>query len=126
MNQREIKFRAWDCAEEEMFEVKNLQLWLLSTPTRYEDGSGRPKGKFELMQYTGLKDRHGKEIFEGDVVEWTTRDIETGIETIDRAEIREEIVGNFKSYGIGLIVNPTVVGNIYEHPHLLESHPQGN
>ena len=55
MNGREIKFRYWDLVAEKMldddaFETNNLP------------------GDVEVMQYTGLKDKNGKEIFEGDVV----------------------------------------------------------
>jgi len=62
---REIKFRAWDSKKMVYLaplEVENQNMGLIL--------SGNIDGKPEaVMQYTGLKDKNGKEIYEGDIIE---------------------------------------------------------
>ena len=67
---REIKFRAWDKIKKKMHHTYAMHngkafgsLLFRFKPNMYSDN-------FKLMQLTGLRDKDGKEIYEGDIVEY--------------------------------------------------------
>lgn len=109
---REIKFRAWDGKKVK----KDIHISL------FKDGwsvEGIDKGDVILMQYTGLKDENGVEIYEGDVVETPSQAICKITYSKDHycGFVAEEIRGNWH-WNISQI-EVTVIGNIYENPELL-------
>lgn len=121
---REIKFRAWDERRKKFVPEFNVT----------EAGSVFHINSFEtcepldvkIMQYTGLKDRHGKEIYEGDIVTLTDKDdiegseIMTGTREVvwNIQEARFEYSG-FVPLNWGGFASIEVIGNIYENANLL-------
>ena len=123
---RDIKFRAWDKVAKSVVSVVCLNLrdtypWHILV---HPNGDGvqsysQTKDSLVLLQYTGLKDKNGKEIYEGDVVC-----------NLDRHIYQIKYVGNsFRpvlasgkpdSNSTLWFYDMEVIGNIYENPELME------
>jgi len=123
---REIKFRGWD--GEKM--LPSYSAGMCAFVYDYmADNDGKLPKDIVLMQYTGLKDKNDKEIYEGDVVktgedfvgvvEYDNESVDYCIDTGTGDEY-EETEYDGDGYKESLTVDPIeVIGNIYENPNLL-------
>lgn len=135
---REIKFRAWDKYGKQMiaiFDSTSQNEWYMPN---------MKGGRWEYMQYTGLKDRNGKEIYEGDIVVksgymWFDGGHPNYRGTVEWIYSQWQVVAhcvNSEKSGISDGTNEglneegfeegkksdwEVIGNIYQNPELLEA-----
>ena len=128
---REIKFRAWLKEEKKMVNVETIDF--TDKSIQYLE-----KNEFinayllrrmifddiELMQYTGLKDKNGKEIYEGDILFFRDENMKYVVVWQDAAFIIKSI--EIRKYSEKMCwlddteICCEIVGNIYENKNLLE------
>ena len=122
---REIKYRAWDIQTESMRDVLVLE-WVNEMIDLSNGIIERRPHEVILMQHTGLKDKNGVEICEGDIVETVYNgEVFAGVVVYDLSEVDFKVTDGKEKYGRNfqyLAGNDEneVIGNIYETPELLE------
>lgn len=117
---REIKFRAWYKKDGRMIDLYKITPLILNESI---DGLFIPFGEdYELMQSTGLKDKNGKEIYEGDIVKlegWNPSICEV---TFDRGGFCIRFGEDDGYYpDIKYVEGNEIIGNIYENSELLNN-----
>ncbi|MMZ52774.1 YopX protein [compost metagenome] len=137
---REIKFRAWDKKKKVMFAVHELKfdkhdlsLDFIQGYTGYDRDGWTVEGngimryanapRYDLMQYTGLKDKNGKEIYEGDIVRISNHPFDGPIEVnrnyaVSYNSEMELCCGSWLLFRMRHYAE--VIGNVFEHPELLK------
>ena len=133
---REIKFRLWSKIGKKFIETDNPDLdfvinnngYLYSIENFYGEIYILPQMDIEVLQFTGLQDRNGKEIYEGDILKYNfpydgrlkhTSPV-TYLETQASFGLKDIYGNEIPLYRITANNYFEVVGNIYENPELLE------
>ena len=129
---RDIKFRAWDKQTKRLYQVQTLQFygtnntvdacWTNGVDFDGESTLGEPElnnlHNLELMQYTGMKDVKGVEIYEGDILQsehyFKYQVVFKGdcwrCEPVKNNHLKNRFIGR----------DLKVIGNIYKNQELLE------
>lgn len=119
MKQREIKFRFWDKKEKKMI-YSDSEVFMRLDGTQIGHWKRGWKEDIVLLQYTGLHDKNGKEIYEGDIMKMeggicpviVVWDYDRWVWKTKEGELAESFSGFHDEY--------EVIGNIYENPKLLK------
>ncbi|WBF77447.1 YopX family protein [Lacticaseibacillus rhamnosus] len=125
---REIKFRAYSSHNHKMYPVSNIEwdidgrIWV--TADDGKNGIELIDEEAHLMQYAGLEDKNGREIYEGDV-------LDIGLRNQDGKPIIAPV--SYETYAAGYVLDNggngiwqrltkecEVIGNTFENPELLE------
>lgn len=136
---REIKFRAWDKKAKQWLlgyelpnlggfslfgEVMMMGEWAALLSSRFPND----QKEIAVMQFTGLLDKNGREIYEGDVVQFQREIKSEGKKKTEVLKLTEQIEwddveasfggGGFTMYQMN---EPEIIGNVFENPNLLEA-----
>ena len=133
---REIKFRLWSKIGKIFIETNNPNLefvinnngYLYSIENFYGEIYILPQMDIEVLQFTGLQDRNGKEIYEGDILKYNfpydgrlkyVSPVKF-LETEASFGIKDRYENEIPLYRIAANNYFEIAGNIYENPELLE------
>ena len=148
---REIQFRAWYPEKQKMYEVAKVDMWgdpeqaTCDLAAIDEELFDLYLHEVEIMQYTGLKDKNGKKIYEGDIIYHENLDVNYCGATIHKV-LGTVVIENGMTYVVGKSTQEVynsdtgksvnsvsdykcfilskelfeIIGNIHDNPELLE------
>lgn len=114
---RTLKFKAWDAVRRKMFnlqavsfDMQNSSPFAVSLPGR----SWEPVSKFELIQWTGLTDLNGTDVYEGDLVRISSL-VFSVVWNESQASFELTELGTDLKHNIHEAVTGSVIGNRFEN-----------
>ena len=124
---REIKFRAWDKKLEVMGDMLYMDFEGKIFDSMYGELEAADRENFVLMQYTGLKDKNGIEIYEGDIIKWRWKrcwqeNYHIATPTWNQqwcCYYLVELEKAFQTYRMRDDIEYEIIGNICKNPKLL-------
>ena len=110
---RDIKFRVYRKSLKQMYPTSSIWKFNLFDCTYKDD--------IILMQYTGLKDKNGKEIYEGDILK-TVNGFVTTVEYSRGMFCFDPVEDKYNRHALFVLIpfQIEIIGNIYETPELME------
>ena len=128
------KYRCWDerVGLTEVVSIDFFRKKIKIIHWEYGDSNFFPLDEVELMQSTGLKDKNGVEIFEGDLVKITVSNgfdyLDGNLTIVKKSDYHAGVICELPSNNLEYLITDEadtgyryeVVGNIYENPELLE------
>ena len=124
---RSIRFRAWHKRYNRFIVLEKIHFGENGPKAVYERDELSPTTPYiysiewiELMAYTGLKDKDGKEIYEGDILTWGNNVIAKVYYADDLAMFRCSVKGTEEFDLFAFNQEASIIGNIYENKELLD------
>ena len=134
---REIKFKVWDEETKRMYSQKDVIVCFdnIGEDVYTKDDIPRALYDYKLMQYTGMKDADGKEVYEGDIIKIISENVITGWDDVGIIVYDEEY-GSYCLEGFdgaymdeywdvnNLVIKADmyVIGNKYENKEILKEY----